>query len=78
MSTNNCTVVQWCILPAPTKEVWAEEGDSCSVLSLCFWKYSCILNMCVVRRHQNGELIPDSAKSSIVKSELNIIILNII
>ena len=23
-----------------------------SVLSLCWWEYSCIVNMCVVRRHQ--------------------------
>ena len=40
------------VLHVATKEVRAEEGDSCSVLSFCYWLYSCILNMCMVRQHQ--------------------------
>ena len=40
------------VLPAPTKEVRADERNSCSVLSFCYWEYSYILNMCMIRRHQ--------------------------
>ena len=40
------------LLPAPNKEVRAEERNSCSVLSFCYREYSYILNMCMVRRHQ--------------------------